>query len=233
MSLLVKKGMIMKWTYGIRQKAAASVLLALVLGVVMLNNLLERNQIRRLDKSFSSMYEDRLLAESYLFQLYDQLQQKNELFQASLQAKQPDMQQFDFDQHQQKLNTIIDKFEKTQLTKEEADKYQRFKTILAEMSAIDTQVMVQTEQHGEIQLNLIERSEASTTKAFAVLAELSEIQTNEGQVLRSQSKRIMLGNLSASYFEMAILVIIALMIQGLVLSTKTLQLPKTQGSNLN
>lgn len=223
----------MKWTYGIRQKAAASVLLAVVLGLVMLNNLVERNQIRRLDKSFSSMYEDRLLAESYLFQLYDQLQQKNELFQAILQGKQPDVKQFDFDQHQQKLNAIIDKFEKTQLTKEEADKYQRFKTILADMSATDAQVMVQTEQHGEIQPNLIERSEASTTKAFAVLAELSEIQTTEGQVLRSQSKRIMLGNLSASYFEMAILVIIALLIQGLVLSTKTLQLPKTQGSNLN
>ncbi|WP_421798918.1 MCP four helix bundle domain-containing protein [Haliscomenobacter sp.] len=223
----------MKWTYGIRQKAAASVLLAVVLGLVMLNNLVERNQIRRLDKSFSSMYEDRLLAESYLFQLYDQLQQKNELFQASLQAKHPDIQQFDIDQHQKKLNAIIDKFEKTQLTKEEADKYQRFKTILADMSAIDAQVMDQTEQHSEIQSNLIERSEASTTKAFAVLAELSEIQTTEGQVLRSQSKRIMLGNLSASYFEMAILVIIALLIQGLVLSTKTLQLPKTQGSNLN
>jgi hypothetical protein len=223
----------MKWTYGIRQKAAASVLLALVLGLVMLNNLVERNQIRRLDKSFSSMYEDRLLAESYLFQLYDQLQQKNELFQASLMGKHSDAKQFDFDQYQQKLKAILEKFEKTQLTKAEADKYQRFKTILADMSAIDVQVVAQTGPYGEIQANLIERSEASTIKAFAVLAELSEIQTSEGKVLRSQSKRIMLGNLSASYFEMAILVIIALLIQALVLSTKTLQLPKTHGSNLN
>lgn len=223
----------MKWTYGIRQKAAASVLLALVLGLVMLNNLVERNQIRRLDKSFSSMYEDRLLAESYLFQLYDQLQQKNELFQASLMGKHSDAKQFDFNQYQQKLKVILEKFEKTQLTKAEADKYQRFKTILADMSAIDVQVVAQTGPYGEIQANLIERSEASTIKAFAVLAELSEIQTSEGKVLRSQSKRIMLGNLSASYFEMAILVIIALLIQALVLSTKTLQLPKTQGSNLN
>lgn len=223
----------MKWTYGIRQKATASVLLALVLGLVMLNNLVERNQIRRLDKSFSSMYEDRLLAESYLFQLYDQLQQKNELFQSSLQGKHPDVRQFDFNQHQQKLNAVLEKFEKTQLTKEEADKYQRFKTILANMSAIDAQVMAQAAQHGQIQANLIETSEASIEKAFAVLTELSEIQTSEGQVLRSQSKRIMLGNISSSYFEMAILVIIALLIQALVFSSKTLQLPKTQGSNLN
>lgn len=223
----------MKWTYGIRQKAAASVLLALVLGLVMLNNLVERNQIRRLDKSFSSMYEDRLLAESYLFQLYDQLQQKNELFQASLLGKHPDAKQFDFDQYQQKLKAILEKFEKTRLTKAEADKYQRFKNILVDLSAIDAQVAAQTGPHGEIQASLIEKSEARTIKAFAVLAELSEIQTSEGKVLRSQSKRIMLGNLSASYFEMAILVIIALLIQALVLSTKTLQLPKTHGSNLN
>ena len=223
----------MKWTYGIRQKATASVLLALVLGLVMLNNLVERNQIRRLDKSFSSMYEDRLLAESYLFQLYDQLQQKSELFQASLQGKHPDVMHFDFELYQQKLKAILEKFEKTQLTNAEADKYQHFKTILANMSAIDAQVMAKTQENGQVQAKLIERSEASTTNAFAVLAELSEIQTTEGQVLRSQSKRIMLGNLSASYFEMAILVIIALLIQALVLSTKTLQLPKTQGSNLN
>lgn len=223
----------MKWTYGIRQKAAASVLLTLVLGLVMMNNLLERNQIRRLDKSFSSMYEDRLLAESYLFQLYDQLQQKSELFQASLQGNRPELKQLDFEEYQQKLNSIIDKFEKTHLTKEEASKYQRFKTILANMLTIDAQVMAQAAEQNQIQANLIEMSEVSTTKAFAVLAELSEIQTTEGKVLRSQSKRIMLGNISASYFEMAILVIIALLIQALVLSSKTLQLPKTQGSNLN
>jgi len=223
----------MKWTYGIRQKATASVLLAVVLGLVMWNNLVERNQIRRLDKSFSSMYEDRLLAESYLFQLYDELQQKSELFQSSLQRSHQAMQGFDFAQHQHRLNNIIDKYEKTHLTTEEAKKYQRFKAILANMSAIDAQVMAQTEKHGQIHANLIETSEASTAKAFAVLTELSEIQTSEGQVLRSQSKRIMLGNLSSSYFEMAILVIIALLIQALVLSSKTLQLPKTQSSNLN
>lgn len=223
----------MKWTYGIRQKATASVLLALVLGLVMWNNLVERYQIRRLDKSFSSMYEDRLLAESYLFQLYDQLQQKSELFQASLQGNHPVMGKFDFQQHQQKLNTIIDKYEKTHLTTEEAATYQRFKAILANMTAIDAQVMAQTQHNGLVQASLIKTSEASTAKAFAVLTELSEIQTTEGLVLRSQSKRIMLGNISSSYFEMAILVIIALLIQALVLSSKTLQLPKAQGSNLN
>lgn len=221
----------MKWTYGIRQKATASVLLALVLGLVMWNNLVERYQIRRLDKSFSSMYEDRLLAESYLFQLYDQLQQKSEIFQASLQGNRAVADKFDFEQHQQKMNTIIDKYEKTHLTTEETATYQRFKAILANMTAIDAQVMAQ--HHGLVQANLIETSEASTARACAVLTELSEIQTSEGQVLRSQSKRIMLGNISSSYFEMAILVIIALLIQALVLSSKTIQLPKTQGSNLN
>lgn len=223
----------MKWTYGIQRKATASVLLALVLGLVMWNNLVGRYQIRRLDKSFSSMYEDRLLAESYLFQLYDQLQQKSETFQASLQGNHQSMDEFDFGLFQQKLDAIINKYEKTHLTTEEETTYQRFKTILTNMEAIDAQVMAQTKRHGLVQANLIETSEASTAKAFAVLSELSEIQTSEGQVLRSQSKRIMLGNLSSSYFEMAILVIIALLIQALVLSSKTLQLPKPQGSNLN
>lgn len=223
----------MKWTYGIQRKATAAILLAVVLGLVMLNNLVERSQIRRLDKSFSSMYEDRLLAESYLFQMYNQLQQKNESFQSSFQGNHQALQRFNYEQHQQALNGIIEKYEKTHLTKEEADKYQRFKNVLANMQVIDAQVMAQTEQHGFAQDNLIETSETAAERGFALLTELSEIQTKEGQVLRSQSKRIMLGNISSSYFEMAVLVIIALLIQALVLSSKTLQVPKPQGSSLN
>lgn len=223
----------MKWTYGIQRKATASVLLAVVLGLVMLTNLVERSQIRSLERSFSSMYEDRLLAESYLFQLYDQLQQKNEFFQSSFQGDHQVLHTYNYAQFEQTLKGIIEKYEKTHLTEEEADKYKRFKLELANMQAIDAQVLAQTEQHGFAQDNLIETSETSAENAFALLAQLSEIQTKEGQVLRSQSKRIMLGNISASYFEMAILVIIALLIQGLVLSSKTLQVPKPQGSSLN
>ena len=224
----------MKWAYSIQHKTTASILLAIVLALVMLNNMVERNQIKRLEKSVSSMYEDRLLAESYLFQLYERLQQKNDFLESSTHPGQFSWSAFDFEQHNQEIKEIIAKYEKTWLTPKETTIFKRFKKVVSTMLTIDTEILRSVQQKEIEQVQLFKSSASATNEAFALLSELSKIQTAEGSIIRSQSKKILLVNLSSSQFEMAILVIIALLIQILVFASKTLQLPKASNrSHLN
>ena len=223
----------MKWAYSIQHKTTASILLAIVLALVMLNNMVERNQIKRLDKSVSSMYEDRLLAESYLFQLYERLHQKNDFFEASVYRGQSLGKEFDFEQLNQEIKEIVEKYEKTWLTPKETTIFKRFKAVLSTMFTIDTEILRGPEKEIE-QASLFKNSASATDEAFVLLSELSKIQTVEGSIIRSQSKKILLVNISSSQFEMAILVIIALLIQILVFASKSLQLPKPANrSHLN
>lgn len=223
----------MKWAYSIQHKTTASILLAIVLALVMLNNMVERNQIKRLDKSVSSMYEDRLLAESYLFQMYERLHQKNDFFEASVYRGKSLNEEFDLEQHNQEIKEIVKKYEKTWLTPNEITTFKRFKMVVSTMFAIDREILNGQQKDIE-QAHLIESSASATDKAFALLSELSKIQTAEGSIIRSESKKILLVNIASSQFEMAILVIIALLIQILVFASKTLQLPKPSNrSHLN
>ena len=56
----------MKWTYPIPNKLGTSLLLMGVLVLVLFNNLSERSNSRQLKTAFESIYEDRLIAESYI-----------------------------------------------------------------------------------------------------------------------------------------------------------------------
>ena len=63
----------MKWPYQIRGKLKISLLLTGLICLILINNLSERSQSRELQKVLDSMYQDRLIAESYILQLSDEL----------------------------------------------------------------------------------------------------------------------------------------------------------------
>jgi hypothetical protein len=67
----------MKWIYRIQQKLPIAFLLAIILAGVFIKNMVERNSVSDLGDSFASVYEDRLLVESYIYQLSDRLYKKN------------------------------------------------------------------------------------------------------------------------------------------------------------
>ena len=130
------------------------------------------------------MYEDRLLAESYLFQLYERLQQKNDFLESSTHPGQFSRSEFDFNQHNKEIKEIIVKYEKTSLTPNETITFKRFKVVLSTMFAIDTEILRGQQKEME-QAALLKSSAIATDEAFALLYELSKIQLVEGSFIRS------------------------------------------------
>jgi hypothetical protein len=171
----------MKWLYAVQQKMRVALLLAVILLLVFLKSLVDRHNVSELGDSFSSIYEDRLVVESYIYKLSDHLYQKQLLME---QCSQGDRQMLAsrIAHHNQAIFRLIQEYEKTRLTTQELTFFERFKKNMKEMVALEDQF-----------LNSQNTAEASMLDAQFVTAtqnlnQLSSIQVEEGKNMTNQSQ---------------------------------------------
>jgi hypothetical protein len=210
----------------------AAFLLTIVLVITMLTNLLERRRFQQLEQSFSSIYEDRLMAEIYLFNLYENLIEKQELLETAVNEG------IDYSMGE-KLKTnrvdreqLIEKYAKTYLTDEEQVQFNNLNSLFDRMDRLEGEFGHQPDATA-IPAGFIQRYEGATAEVFSTLSALSDIQTIEGEALRSQSQKLIMGSVSISRFEMTILIFIGLIIQALIFSSRTLLADNRQNPGLN
>ena len=222
----------MKWTYSIKGKIKAALLLAIILGITILTNMLERRRFQELERSFSSIYEDRLMAESYLFHLYENLKEKQDLLQFVAEKGINQNIRTQLKEYRKGREKLIEKYAQTYLTEEEEIQFNNLDSLFAWMARLEVDIIRQSDA-ADIPANLFQKHESVTTEAFSTLSALSDIQTIEGKALREKSKRIIMGSVSMSHFEMTILIIIGIIIQGLIFSSRTLLTGDHQSPSMN
>lgn len=218
----------MKWAYTIRNKTKAAILLAVVLGLTMLTNLLERKRFRELEQSFSSIFEDRLMAESYLFHLYENLKNEQDLIQSAADMELSIAGKEKLAAHRANRAGLMAQYAETYLTEEEEVQFSQLQATLGEVDRLEKEIA-----GGQAEAPLISAHDAATAEAFATLSALSDIQTTVGAELRDESERIILGSVSISHLEMTVLIIIAIIIQGLIFSSRTLLGSASRDPSLN
>ena len=74
----------MKWTYSIKNKLLASIVLLALCLLVLLSNYLDRIHTQNVKSSISTMYEDRLVAEDYILKMTSNIYQIREILNADL-----------------------------------------------------------------------------------------------------------------------------------------------------
>lgn len=208
----------MKWTFSIKHKLAAAALLATVIGVVLLNNLSEQQNSDELNDAFSSMYEDRLMAESYILSMYENLHEVNKL--SETHHNNPAAIRTVLAPVITDMNNTIALYQKTELTAQEAIEFTAFTnqaTALAACAASGN----------------FDGCKSTAEDALHQLAVLSDIQVKEGARLKDNSQRIYSSSLNSSQFELAMLIIIGVLIQALIFTTKTIQQTAKQKVGLN
>lgn len=216
----------MKWLYAVQQKMRVALLLAVILLLVFLKSLVDRHNVSELGDSFSSIYEDRLVVESYIYKLSDHLYQKQLLME---QCSQGDRQMLAsrIAHHNQAIFRLIQEYEKTRLTTQELTFFERFKKNMKEMVALEDQF-----------LNSQNTAEASMLDAQFVTAtqnlnQLSSIQVEEGKNMTNQSQKIITSSTMLTQFELAMLIVIGLIIQALIFASKSMVPKVTQNHQLN
>ncbi len=203
----------MKWTYSVKNKMRAAMLLFIVLALVLLNNFSERNNSLKINKAIHSIYDDRLIAESYIFQYLNNSHQIIELIDEPTLIISEKLEQIRIRlANVKKLNGF---FEQTTLTNLEKADFLELKRLYFEIS------------QAVMDRNL-EQAKIAAKETVGILQLLSEIQLDEAKNQIQVINRLNSSTTLSSHFEIAVLIIIAVWIQGLVFSSNTLKGGKFQ-----
>lgn len=212
----------MKWGYTVTQKTKAAALLVLVFVIVLAKNIIDRNNVLELGDSFSAVYRDRLMAESYIYHFSDHLYQKKLLLTNHTQADAGVKQTLD--KHNKEINEIIVRYDETKLTETESNYFKELKKNLHDLVALENDYLQNANSSTK---QLIDQQ---FTIALSNLNQLSAIQTAEGKKLMEGSKKIISESTLLTKLELAILIIIGLIIQVLIFASGSL-VPKAQPKN--
>lgn len=204
----------MKWTYIIDQRFKAALAMLTVFLIVLATNLIDTRHFSTIQKSYTSVYEDRLLAENYLFQVSKYLHEKN-----LLAAQDNHDAIIVYDTLRDFINEIISKYEVTQLTLEEEQYFKSLKIGLARLQAMENESKtILTSEGAKLKPDIAEQIQF----IWADLNALSQIQLMESRKLIQDSDQIVnTHNNITSQLEIVMLIVLGLIILALIFTSKS------------
>lgn len=186
----------MKWNISLWQKIKALLALATVFLLVFATNKMDKNHFIKVQNSFVSVYEDRLVAKDYIFKISRLLDiKKNDLITSKI--SNPGFIIND------SIQSLVDRYSGTKFTKNEA-KY--FKA-LEEKLAILIQKEGEQAEEGESEIAL------SIIDVLTQLDGLAEIQMIEAKKELDKSNRLIESSNLIYRIEIGALVLIGIIIQ--------------------
>lgn len=216
----------MKWLYSIKEKLKIAMALAFVFLLVLITNMINTNHFTEIQKSFTSFYEDRLLVENYIFKLSRELNEKRVKYYTQEKFNHNEMSRANH-----RIDSLIVEFKNTVLTEEEAMVLRQFGDGINSLYLLEEE-QKQTEADGA-ENNMSIALNKQYNKLGELLSRLSEIQLEEGQRLMNDSNNIVAINYSYSRLEIVVLIIVGLIIQALIFTSRSMKPKLSQNTNLN
>jgi hypothetical protein len=198
-----------------RKKFQAFFIVSLLLLLIYAKNLIERQNFKEISSTFTEVYNDRLVVESYIFDISEGLFQIQKLV---------DHCDIDYDysrvldeieQEENEILAIIEEFEKTKLTSEESQYLTDFKNIIVNDLSIKSYDMLYSDSSG-VNIEQVKRYDAKISQARKDLDDLSAIQLDEGERLIKKAKRLINRSQIWAQFEVALLIILILVMFWLI-----------------
>ena len=190
-----------------RRKFKALIIIGVLLLMLYGKNLLERRSFRSISSTFTEVYNDRLVVEGYIFQISERLFQIQKLI---------DHCNLDYDyskvikeisDNEKAILGIIDEFEATNLTEQEAGYLNDFKKIIEKDLNINSYELLYTDSSG-VNREQVKIYDQKITRARQDLDSLSKIQLEEGEKLISKAKILINRSQIWAQFEVALLIIL-------------------------
>ncbi len=182
-------------------RAAAGFLLVFLL--VLGTNRIDKHHFETVQKKVTSVYEDRVMAQHYLYQANAVVRDKVHLIRYEGLTNSVELA---------RLDSLLDEYGKTQLTKEETRLFERLQRQLKNLVAISSALTTEAKSERVSDQALLE-----TEKQIRVtLDRLSAIQQEEGRNLQRGAQASLDRNSFLSRVELLALAIIAVLIQLII-----------------
>lgn len=224
----------MKWAYSLRQKTKIAFWSSVILILIFAKNWVDKTNVTTLYNSFASVYEDRLVVESYIFQLSEQLYQKKIVISNCSSPEEVTAAQKKVSTYNATINQILVDYEKTKLTTDESMYFESLKDKLQNLITMEENFLTSlTTQDHEASITTAALIQKNFDVAMLDLNQLSKIQLIEGKSLKDQSKEIAAGSTLWTQLELVVIIGIALLIQILIFASRSDLVKKPQQFELN
>ncbi|GAB3341277.1 hypothetical protein GCM10027299_55370 [Larkinella ripae] len=215
----------MKWSFVIQQKIKAAVLLTGIMALVVLCSFLSKSTMRDLDKSFSSIYQDRLIPAVDMVYLSENLYTKRLLLEhylfsnSDLTSAQLSGQ---LRKKDQAIDSLIRNFEKTFLIAEEAKSLDAFKNRVRTYAVLENEIIALKQRGDSVAGSELFNKRAAVIfqQSIKSLNELISIQSAVGQDLVKESKSESSQFNLISSLQIVVAIVIGLLVLGLIHNSK-------------
>jgi hypothetical protein len=225
----------MKWIYGMEDKNKPALLLLVIVVTIVASNFLEKKFITDMGKSMSSIYKDRLVPSAGLFHINDLMFTKRLLLEEYL--LNPDEHGREEVRRQlqicnARIDSLLQAYEGTYLVEEESRQLMDFKGKVREYNVLENLYLSDPPAPGHLHIYTAQMGPLFK-QMHGELMSLSRIQTAEGLALLEGSQ-VITGNASLiSNLQIAMVVVIALAVQALLRSSRSLIPKNLQNFRLN
>lgn len=226
----------MKWTFSVQQKLKLALLLMGVMVLVIVFNLIERRNIAAMNRSVTSMYNDRLLPATDIFYLTDHLYHKRFLMEKFLLTSEISAERLrkELLEHDRDIESRIERFEKTYLVDSESASLKEFRRQVDKYRRIEQTILnlwAQQKQANAIDMYEFEGKDALKNTVLK-LSDLTNIQSAVAGELVDNSKGILAKSDLLSTVQLCLAIVIGVMIMSLIAASKVSAL-RSGDFNLN
>ena len=225
----------MKWAFAIQRKIRLAIVLAIMMLFIIIFSLMESYNVNRMSKSFTSMYEDRLIPAVDLYSIADHIHSKRNrlmtfLFTSTIKSDEITLY---LKETNHELDSLINKYGKTYLVTAETNHLQSLKKNLKDFERDELMLISSAVIDKEVAKNLY----LSTTinlydELDKDLVQLTRVQTDIGKELLAETVKAQASSSFITQLQLVITIILGLIIMILVITGKQVMV-KQENYKLN
>jgi hypothetical protein len=204
------------------RKLKVAIILTIIIVMIFGKNVLERKNFNELGDTFISFYEDRLVVESYIFSISENL------FRIKLLINHCEFESDythvidEISDYEASILKLVESFEATKLTAAEEGFLTDFKRIIENNLRIADYALLYSEESG-INTKSVKEYNSYIERAISDLEKLSLIQIEEGKKLAENSDKVVNRSRIWAQFEVAALVILLIIIYLLIYTSRSIK----------
>lgn len=223
----------MKFAFSLKNKLKIAFLLFCIMCCTLLIRFLEDKSVEKINESFISMYNHRLVPATDLYFIAENLYYKNEILQETLLgngAVHPSTGMVKMNKHNRKIDSVINKYELTLLVKQEKSFLNDLKKALTVQQGLEAKILNMAGTEGRAIYESMGRNAANQT--LAKLSALIKIQSKVGNELIKGSEIFVSGTKVYSTLQVILAIVIGIMIVAIVSASNAVKV-QNEKFNLN
>lgn len=223
----------MKFAFSLKNKLKIAFLLFCIMCCTLLIRFLEDKSVEKINESFISMYNDRLVPATDLYFIAENLYYKNEILQERLLgngAVHPSTRMVKMNKHNRKIDSVINKYELTLLVEQEKSFLNDLKKALTVQQGLEAKILNMAGIEGRAIYESMGRNASNQT--LAKLSALIKIQSKVGNDLIKGSKVFVSGTKVYSTLQVILAIVIGIMIVAIVSASNVVKV-QSDKFNLN